>query len=245
VNKATKEPQREPHPGRDGWSVLEKSLGLTTAVLALVTAVIGYIGVRAVSERDDVQEESQSLSDDVDALEKERDQLDAALSDAQERIDELEHPTTTNAQVEPAQDPTFLVDLEPVDSVPYWGPSRDLDIDGTIYVHGLATRQIGSCGSSGGLSEADVEYSIGQRYTTFHAMAGVSESSSAGLPVKLEVFADSTSIRTLTLAVGQPQSLDLDVTNVLRLRFVATQQFEDDADACARVFAAMGDPTLR
>ena len=97
----------------------------------------------------------------------ERDQLKADLSDAQERITETgaidDHHDGGRAPQ--AADQTYLADLETIDSVPFWEPSRDLDIGGTIYVHGLATRQIGACYSSGGLSKACVEYSIGQRYT--------------------------------------------------------------------------------
>jgi eukaryotic-like serine/threonine-protein kinase len=150
--------------------------------------------------------------------------------------------TGTTAGSTPLNGSAFLSDLEPVVER-NWDVSRDLNVDGTIYAHGLESGRLGYCGSNGPGTMQEVEYSIGRQYGTLHTIAGLSEDSAPGLPVKLEIFGDTRPLWTGTLVVGQPETIDLDVTDVLRLRFVATKQFEDPG-GCNYVYAAMGDPTL-
>lgn len=148
--------------------------------------------------------------------------------------------TGTDSQPPPGDD-ALLSDLEPVVDEG-WDDARDLNVDGTLYTQGIESSRLGYCGSSSRGIERTVEYSIGRQYHRFEAVAGLSEESAPNLPVRLEMFGDGRPLWSQTLVVGQPQTIDIDVTGILRLRLVATKQF-DDPGGCDFVYAALGGPT--
>lgn len=233
---------------RDGWGLSQKVLAFLTALLTLATAAVGLWGRQTASERDDLQEQSNSLSAELDASVGERDQLVDDLQEARQQIEDLESAATSTTSPTVSSDlplpgdTAFLADLDPVVDRS-WDVERDLNIDGTLYTNGLESARLGYCGSNGVGTDQEIEYSIGRQHETFHAVVGLSEASSPGLPVKVEVFGDERSLWTDTIVVGTPRTIDLDVTDVLRLRVVATKQFEDPG-GCQPVYAALGDPQL-
>lgn len=242
--------------GRDGWSLLEKTLGLLTALLTLATAGLGLLARDTASERNDVQAEVDHLSNELDVTTRQRDAFSADLDSAQAQIGELEQRlaeasttttvddrTGTDNSQPPAGDDIFLSDVEPLDEG-HWDATVDLNVDGTLYTQGIETSRLGYCDSNVTVVEREVEYSIGRQYQRLEAVAGLSEQSAPDLPVRLEIFGDGRPLWSETLIVGQPQTVDLDVSGVLRLRLVATKEF-DNTGSCQRVYAALGDPTLR
>lgn len=245
--------------GRDGWSLLEKVFGFLTALLTLATAALGLLAASAASERDDVKQEADALATDLDTATGERDDLSDQLEAAEAQIADLEQqladgttsttapdgtddPDDTGGQP-PASQATVLSDLDAVVDRG-WDPTRDLDIDADLFTEGVESSYLGHCGSNGPGVERSVEYSIGRQYERFVATAGVSEESAPNLPVKLEIFGDGRSLWSKDVLVGAPQDVDLDVSGVLRLRIVATKQFEDPG-GCQYVYAALGNPSLQ
>jgi hypothetical protein len=225
-------------------------LQLLTALFGTLAAAFGVWGAVVNNENSQLTEAASALEEENAELQSSKDQAVAARDAAEARADEAEAqleereddvPTSTTppTTIPPS---SFLTDLEPVTDGG-WDGSRDLNLDGTIYAHGLESDRLGYCGTNGPGIERDIEYSLGRDYEAFHAIAGLSEESVPGLPVKLEVFADGQLVAEHMLNVGQPVTLDLPVEDVLRLRLVATKQFEDPG-GCNYVYAALGDPSL-
>lgn len=234
---------------RDGWSFLQKLLALLTALLTFATAGLGLWGAQAKAERDDLQERNQGLEREFDATADERDQLEADLEEAQARIDELEEsprssgPTSTTSTTGPLGGPvtsngTYLSELVAVDG--NWS-AGELKIDGNAYLHGVTAPYIDSCGSGDLIQE--VEYSIDRGYTSLSGVVGVSDDSASGLPIGIEITGDGRSLWNQSVQVGQPQSISLDVTDILRLKVIATKQF-DVTESCPAVYPALGDLVL-
>jgi hypothetical protein len=242
-------PGDEHHDGkkRDHWTLLQKVLALLTALLTLATAAVGLWGAQARSERDDLQDKSNSLETELEATVEERDQLVGELERAQGRIDELEAtPTTiTTSTTRPlggtvASGATPLADLDRIEGD--WYVDRELAIDGTTYLQGIRSSGINACNNNYNAVQ-QVEYSIDRSYTTLNAVVGLSDESASGFPVQIEITGDGQPLWTQTVQVGQPQAIALDVTGILRLKFVATKQF-DESTGCPEVYAALGDPAL-
>ena len=233
---------------RDHWSLLQKVLGLLTALLTLATAGLGLLAASAASEREDAQDEAAQLSNDLDVRTSDLEGAQAQITELEQQLaDATSTPTTTDdpsggsGDQEPGETP--LSELDPVVD-DNWDPQRDLDIDGTLHPQGIQSKALGYCGS-GLYVEQQVEYSIGRQYSDLEAVAGLSEESLPGLPVKLEIFGDGRSLWSETLVVGSPKPVDLDVSGVLRLRVVTTKDFDDPGSGCNYVYAALGAPTLR
>jgi len=230
---------------RRRFASLGEHVKLVTAVISLITAILVFQGGRAVerSEADDtttaLEESNEELRAEVSALTDQRDDLQRQLDDIEDESSDAPGSSTTT--LTPTS--TFLAELEPVTDSG-WGASRDLNLDGTIYANGLKSDRMGYCGSNGPVYERAVEYSIGRQFESFRAVAGLSEDSPPGLAVKLDVLVDEQLFETHVLNVGQPVQVDLDVTDVLRLKLVATNQF-DNPGTCSYVYVALGDPVLR
>jgi hypothetical protein len=225
-----------------GWSLLEKVLGLLTAVLTLAAAALGLWAARTSSDLDDATDERNELSADFEAAE-------ARIGELEDELVQATSTTTTITAEDPTDDPgsgttegVLLSDLEVVVDRT-WDVDRDLNIDGTVYANGIESGYLGYCGTNGPGTEQEVEYSINREYSRLSAVAGLSEESSPDLPVTLEIVGDGRSLWSETLIVGEPQTIDIDVTDVLRLQVVATKEF-DNPGGCNYVYAGLGDPTL-
>jgi serine/threonine-protein kinase len=235
---------------RDHWSLLERALAFLTALLTLATAGLGLLAASAASERDDAQDEAAQLSNDLEVRTGDLEAAQAQITELEQQLDDATSTTITtddpsggSGDQEPPPGETPLPELDPVVD-DNWDPKRDLDVDGTLHPLGIQSKALGYCGS-GLYIEQQVEYSIGRQYSQLEAMAGLSEESLPGLPVKLEIFGDGRSLWSETLVVGSPKPVDLDVSGVLRLRVVATKDFDDPGGGCNYVYAALGAPTLR
>jgi hypothetical protein len=244
VTSSTFEPNKRPK--RKWLKAVTDHVNLLTAVIALVVAILGLLGGRVIEQQrvDDTRSTlerdnrrlGQQLSDMTDDRDRWKDAAGATTTTTSTTVD---RSTTTTTTVRP----TYLIDLESVNQ-PAWDESNDLDLDGVPYTHGLVSESLGYCGTNATGVERQAEYSLGRKFRSFHSMAGLSEDSPPGLPVKLDVYADDQLVRSDMLEVGQPVEIDMDVTDVLRLRFVATKQFESPG-YCSYVYAALGDPVLR
>jgi hypothetical protein len=240
----------------------DMKVAMIGAVATVIAAVIGGVfavnaGVVEISvdnsalSKDDLQATVTSLQQENDRLHDDNDDLQAALDAATSTTTTTttsldDSPATTVSSgggSAPTGGNTFLSDLDAVVDRG-WDSTRDLDIDGTLYTQGIDSSYLGHCGTNGPGIERSVEYSIDRKYERFEAMAGLSEQSAPGLPVKLEIFGDGRSLWSENLVVGQPQPVDLDISGVLRLRLVATKQFENPG-GCQYVYAALGDPSLQ
>jgi hypothetical protein len=244
-----------PRHGRLYDFVVDRGFPLLSAILTVIAAALGVWGTRATSQRDALAETTSSLERQVAVLEDDNTALEAEVVTITESRDEwrarAEAPSSTTSTTDGTLPPTtippppgiFLAELEPVTDRT-WDISRDLNIDGTIYAQGMDSGRLGYCGSNGPGTTQEVEYSVGQEYETLHTVVGLSEESAPNLPVKVEIVGDGQPLWSATLVVGEPQTIDVDVAGVLRLRVVATKQFENPG-GCSYVYAALGDPTLR
>jgi serine/threonine protein kinase len=219
-------------PPKRGW------LRKASAAVALSLTVTVSVAVQHYVIADDGGDETAADAEPVDA------------ATTTETTDE---PTTTTAPVTPkttlgdtstsiggplTTSDDFLADISRV-AGGTWQPSSELKIDGDTYFHGIASSEI-NCYSFNSVEA--VEYSIDRRYTSLRGVVGLSDTSVSGLPVDVEISGDGASLWREAVQVGQPQPIDLDVTGVLRIKIVATRQF--DVPSCPTVYAAIGDPAL-
>lgn len=87
-------------------------------------------------------------------------------------------------------------------------------VSGVAYPHSLYTS---FC--DGGTGGAFVEYNLGRNYQTFAATAGVADDSHSNASTALlEVFADGRKVYSQTVSYGQAFPINVDMTNVLRLK---------------------------
>jgi hypothetical protein len=239
VRSAPDEPDEKK---RGSW--ITDHVNLVTAVIGLVAAVLGLFGGREIERRLYVDDDRSSLEERVDELTDENSELAADRDRWKERAQTTTTTTVAAGPIttDPPPGATYLVDVDRVTDAG-WDERRDLDLDGTTYAHGLQSDRFGYCGTNGPGVEHETEFSLGRSFQTFHSLAGLSEDSPAGLPVKLDIYLDGTPAKSYVLNVGAPVTIDLDVANVLRMRLVATKQFNDPG-GCNYVYAALGDPVL-
>jgi hypothetical protein len=227
---------------RDGVGLTVKVLGLLTALLTCATAALGLFAKQTSNDLDDATDQRDELSVKLDTAQEQVVQLEQDLADATSTTTTTADDESTPGGSGPVGADAFLADLVPVVDRS-WDNDRDLNVDGTVYAHGIKSGHLGYCGTNGPGTEREVEYSINREYRSLDAVAGLSEESAPDLPVKLEIFGDGRSLWSQTLVVGQPQAVDIDVTGVLRLRIVTTKEF-DNPGGCNYVYAALGDPKL-
>lgn len=149
--------------------------------------------------------------------------------------------TSTGTTTPPPETETFLASLDPVNN-DSWFYEPDLSIDGITYFRGLRSGVMGGCFSSFVGPIQTVEYSIDRAYDQFSTTVGVSDTSDAGLPILVEIFADGSRLWGGSVEVGRPIDVEVRVSGLLRLVIKATQQFDTEAGC---VLGALGDPTLR
>lgn len=92
--------------------------------------------------------------------------------------------------------------------------SGSATVSGVAYPHSLYA-SFCEWGTGGG----SVEYNLGRNYQTFAATAGVADDSRSNASTALlEVFADGRKVYSQTVSYGQPFPINVDMTNVLRLK---------------------------
>ncbi len=77
-----------------------------------------------------------------------------------------------------------------------------------------------------------VDYNLGRDWSRLKASIGISDVSKSELQCRFEIFADNNPLFNQTVALGQLVPIDLDVTNVLRLRIIATPVTEVAGGDC-------------
>ena len=106
----------------------------------------------------------------------------------------------------------YLSELKPVQGA-FSNNHETGNVAGKAYLHTVAA-SVYEC------SEADfVEYNVSKGYRKFVASAGLDDNSSdSALKVQLEVFGDGKKLISTTLEINKLTPIDLDVTQVLRLK---------------------------
>jgi len=128
-------------------------------------------------------------------------------------------PFTTAVTLTVSRQPAivFVADLDTVDS----GDIYDFDtgaaqVNGTVYTRSVLIYPYNSGG-------AFVEYDLARRYLRLRGLVGPVDQVSAESTFKIEIFVDGTKVYDQTLGLGQTAPIDIDVTNVLRLRIQVTR----------------------
>lgn len=135
----------------------------------------------------------------------------------------------------------YMDELKP--SAGGWSSSGDalsVGMAGKQYLHGLGSYvDTSSCTRESRF----VEYNLSKGFRRMNATAGIADSSrSTDLKIQLEVFADGRQITRQAIDFGKVVDLDLDLTNVLRLKIqwiVTSSQ-----DTCYGNLFALGEAKL-
>ena len=110
-----------------------------------------------------------------------------------------------------------LVDLAPIFDGNF--DVERVELEGEISIGSSLIRRL-SMGSGYSPDPVVVEYNLGRRFTALTGTAGHDDRSEwVDAEVLLEIFGDGRELYETSLMVGAPVSLDVDVTNVLRLQF--------------------------
>ncbi|MET8850145.1 protein kinase [Amycolatopsis sp. NPDC004625] len=107
----------------------------------------------------------------------------------------------------------YLADLRPVNGSSWSNDSQPGNIAGKSYLH-TVSKSVSSCPDTGA-----IEYNVSKGYRRFVTTAGMDDNSGdSGLKVQFEVFGDGRKLKSVTLELGKPTPLDVDLSGVLRLR---------------------------
>jgi serine/threonine protein kinase len=126
-------------------------------------------------------------------------------------------PLTDTAELVVAHQPeiVFLADMDPVD-VDGDEATGQAQLNGTIYTRSVLLRPPGA-------DPGYLEYDLARAFTRLVGTVGPRDDVLSDGVYKVEIFADGTSVFDQRLGLGQTAPIDLDVTNVLRLRLQVTQ----------------------
>ena len=86
----------------------------------------------------------------------------------------------------------------------------------------------------------DVEFNLSRDWTRFTATVGLDDDSNANDPLYFEVYEDGQLTWSKMISLGASAQLDLDVSNVLRLRLVVTKP----EDTCEDTQGVFGNASL-
>ncbi|MCY9783084.1 NPCBM/NEW2 domain-containing protein [Nocardiopsis sp. EMB25] len=112
---------------------------------------------------------------------------------------------------------TLLTQLDPVDQDGRW--THDVgraEMNARVYSRALVSPEV--CGGDYADCNGWVDYNLSRAYTSFTTTIGVDDTSSASETVTFTVYADDESLISETVRLGETIDLDVDVTDVLRLR---------------------------
>jgi hypothetical protein len=137
-------------------------------------------------------------------------------------------PFAPQVELQVARQPVsvFLADLDAVEG---GFAEVQANVNGVDYVHSLVEHADSGPDLAG--------YDLGRHYTRFRAIVGQRDDSDSGVVVRFEVFADGRPVYQRDLALGEQDTVDLDVTGVLRLQLVVTKLGEHDLRDAYGVFA--------
>jgi serine/threonine-protein kinase len=107
----------------------------------------------------------------------------------------------------------YLADLRPVNGSSWSNDDQPGNIAGKGYLH-TVSKSVSSCSDTGA-----IEYNVSKGYRRFVSTAGMDDNSGdSGLKVEFEVFGDGRKLKSVTLELGKPTPIDIDLSGVLRLR---------------------------
>lgn len=131
----------------------------------------------------------------------------------------------------------FLTSLATVGSGGSGASAGTANLNGTTYIRALTDST--SCGNA-----STLEYDLGRAYRTFSATAGLSDDSASEGALQIDVFLDGRSIFSGTSTLGQPVTIDVDVSGGLRLA-ISAARVEPDCSDWSSVDAVWADPILQ
>lgn len=144
--------------------------------------------------------------------------------------------TPSSGPSESATSEQYLQNLEPLSS------SNGVST-GSAQVNGQSyARSVLLPIDKGSIPENDAEYNLGRHWRTLQAVIGLRDDSPTGCRATFEVFADGKSINSNTLGLGESRNLNLDVSNVLRIKIEVT--YAAAADINSYCYAVWGDAHL-
>ncbi len=209
------------------------------AVLAVVFMLLGAGGTYLVMDR-----VVPALTDSGDSVD---------LADAAPSPEPVEEPAGT-PEPPPSKDPSagqseesdedseegvepgqrLLTQMEPVDiGGGAWEPER-AEINGEVHNQVLLAAE-GDCRTC---KAKWVEYNLSRSWGTFTATLGLDDTSKSGESVTFTVRTDGESVSTETLTLGETVDIEVDVTDVLRLRLEIASEGGGD------LYPVWVDPTL-
>ncbi len=141
-------------------------------------------------------------------------------------------PFTTAVTLTVSRQPaiSYLADLTRVDASYREFDTGQAQTNGTVYTRSVLL-------DPSGRDVSFVEYDVARKYTRLVGQVGLRDDASASAVYKIEVFADGSQIFDQTIGLGQIIPIDLDLTNVLRLRIQVTDLSPARAGSDYVVFA--------
>jgi serine/threonine protein kinase len=144
-------------------------------------------------------------------------------------------PSTTTTTVVSGTGSDYLNDLQVVEGNE---PSTaTLAINGITYTRAVSSEV---CRAGGSDAVRSWSYDLGRAKRRFTGVLGLDDSSPAGAQVQVRISLDGVDQPLLSPALGKPATLDIDVSNVLRLA-IRTERIDRD-NPCATI--AIGDGKL-
>ncbi|MET9798526.1 protein kinase domain-containing protein [Nocardiopsis alba] len=223
-----------------------KPMMIGLAILAVVFMMLGgggtYLFIDRVlplfSDEDgrtveaDAQEApSESPETSPSATEGVEDKASGQVEPSEEAEEEPSGEPDEGASDTPTGDRIQLTQMEVVDRSRGWGaePGR-AEMNGEVYSRALLSDSCNSC-------TGWVEYNLSRGWDTLTATIGIDDRSSAGGTSTLTVYVDGEAAMKETLRLGETMEIEVDVTDVLRLRL----DVESDVEEVRPVWA---DPVL-
>ena len=121
--------------------------------------------------------------------------------------------------------PVPLARVRPVQKPDGWPTREDVDISGHTYLDSAAWPTSCVCCNDGQFEA--VEWNLSRRYRQLRATAGVSDDSTAGKGVRIVIIGDGRTLGAWDIAVGTAATVNVPLTNVLRLRVEVRWLFPD------------------
>jgi hypothetical protein len=107
----------------------------------------------------------------------------------------------------------YLADLDATQRSNQASPRDEANINGQSYPHSILF--YGCC-------PATADYDLGRHYRRLKATLGVNDEAPSDARSTFEVFLDGRKVYSTIVKLGKPATLDLDVSDILRLRMIMT-----------------------
>lgn len=116
----------------------------------------------------------------------------------------------------PTPNSTYLSELQEIPESSGTIEKGSAEVNGKQLVHSVMLEV------SSGNETKTVEYNLGRAWRTLTATCGVSDNAPANAKVRFEAFGDGNRLFSEVLTLGQSKSMNLNLTNVLRLKLTTT-----------------------